>query len=124
MGLKRYILQAYREGSVEHLYTRVLVDGGIRWNSAYVMIERALKLRHAIDLFFLNYKHQGDGYDISRDLLTPQDWVDLDHFLGVLRPFKDLTKRMEGRADQAGLEGSHGSLYETLESLDVLFKKL
>ena len=123
-GLKRYILQAYREGSVEHLYTRVIVDGGIRWNSAYTMIERALKLRHAIDLFSLNYKHQGDGYDISQDLLTPQDWVDLDHFVGVLNPFKDLTKRMEGRADKAGLEGSHGSLYETLESLDVLFKKL
>ncbi|KAM0664390.1 hypothetical protein ACQRIU_006972 [Beauveria bassiana] len=88
------------------------------------MIERALKLRHAIDLFFLHYKHQGDGYDISKDLLTPQDWVDLDHFIGVLKPFKDLTKRMEGRADKAGLEGSHGSLYETLESLDVVFKKL
>ncbi|KAM3465671.1 hypothetical protein MY5147_009218 [Beauveria neobassiana] len=67
---------------------------------------------------------QGDGYDISQDLLTPQDWVDLDHFISVLKPFKDLTKRMEGRADKAGLEGSHGSLYETLESLDVLFKKL
>ncbi|KAJ2982028.1 hypothetical protein NQ176_g1656 [Zarea fungicola] len=118
------LLCAYREGSVEHLYTRVLVDGGIRWNSAYTMIERALKLRHAIDLFFLHYKHQADGYDISRDLLTPQDWVDLEHFLSVLKPFKDLTKRMEVRADKAGREGSHGSLYEILESLDVLFKKL
>jgi hypothetical protein len=52
--LKQYILQAYEEGGIEHLYTRVLVDGGIRWNSVYSMIERALKLRHAIDLFFLN----------------------------------------------------------------------
>ncbi|GKU12697.1 unnamed protein product, partial [Fusarium langsethiae] len=50
--LKQYILRAYDEGSIEHLYTRVLADGGIRWNSVYFMIERALKLRHAIDLFF------------------------------------------------------------------------
>lgn len=122
--LKRYILQAFDEGSIERLYTRVLVDGGIRWNSAYAMIERALKLRHAIDLFFLNYNYNGDGYDISQDILTPQDWIDLGHFLSILKPFKDLTKRMEGRANKAGREGSHGSLHETIESLDVLFKKL
>jgi hypothetical protein len=37
----------------------VLADGGIRWHSVYSMIERALKLRYAIDLFFLNYRHIG-----------------------------------------------------------------
>ncbi|KAM5354590.1 hypothetical protein ACJ41O_001237 [Fusarium nematophilum] len=121
--LRQYILHAYNEGGIEHLY--ILVDGGIRWNSVYSMIERALKLRHAIDLFFLNYSHVGaEGYDISQDILTPQDWVDLDHFLNILKPFKDLTKRMEGRANKAGSEGSHGSLHEIIESLDVLFKKL
>lgn len=122
--LRRYILQAYNGDSIENLYTRVLVDGGVRWNSAYAMIERALKLRHAIDLFFLHYTHNGDGYDISQDTITPQDWIDLEQFFNILKPFKDLTKRMEGRANKAGLEGSHGSLYEILESLDVLFKKL
>ncbi|KAM5354606.1 hypothetical protein ACJ41O_001253 [Fusarium nematophilum] len=123
--LRQYILHAYNEGSIEHLYTRVPVDGGIRWNSVYSMIERALKLRHAIDLFFLNYSHvDAEGYDISQDILTPQDWVDLDHFLNIPKPFKDLTKRMEGRANKAGSEGSHGSLHEIIESLDVLFKKL
>lgn len=122
--LKRYILQAYNQGSIEHLYTRLLVDGGVRWNSVYAMIERALKLRHAIDLFFLHYNHSGEGYDISQDVITPRDWADLEHIFIVLKPFKDLTKRMEGRANKAGLEGAHGSLYETVESLDILFKKL
>lgn len=122
--LKQYVLTAYEEGTIETLYTRVSVDGGIRWNSAYAMIERALKLRHAIDLFFLNYNHTSKEYNISQDILTSQDWIDLKHFLGILKPFKDLTKRMEGRANKAGLEGSHGSLHETLESLDVLFKEL
>lgn len=83
-----------------------------------------MKLRHAIDLFFLNYCYSGVGYDISQDVLTPQDWIDLHHFLDILKPFRDLTKRMEGRANRAGLEGSHGSLHETTESFDVLFKKL
>ena len=59
-----------------------------------------------------------------QDRLSKQDWLDLQHFHDVLKPFKDLTKRMEGRAAQAGFEGSHGALWETLESLDVLFKKL
>jgi hypothetical protein len=122
--LKQYILQAYEEDSIEQLYTRVLVDGGIRWNSVYAMIERALKLRHAIDLFFLHYSHVGEGYDISGDNLNPQDWVDLGHFHAILKPFKDLIQRMEGRANKIGREGSHGSLHETIESLDVLFKKL
>lgn len=88
------------------------------------MIERALKLRHTIDLFFLHCHSSGEGYDISQDEITPRDWADLEQFFNVLKLFKDLTKRMEGRANKAGLEGSHGSLYETLESLDVLFKKL
>jgi hypothetical protein len=69
-------------------------------------------------------RHINGEYDISQDILTPQDWTDLGHFLNILKPFKDLTKRMEGRANNAGIEGSHGSLHETIKSLNVLFKKL
>ncbi|KAM4059221.1 poly(ADP-ribose) polymerase catalytic domain-containing protein [Hirsutella rhossiliensis] len=47
---------------VKALLFGVLVDGGIRWNSAYAMIQRAVKLRHAIDLFFLNYCYGGVGF--------------------------------------------------------------
>jgi hypothetical protein len=124
--LKKYIAQAYQGTDIERLYTRVLVDGGIRWNSVYKMIKRAFRLRNAIDLFFHNYRHPADdrGYDILEDELSQQDWIDLQHFLDILKPFHDLTKRMEGRANRPGLEGSHGSLYETLEAMDVLFKKL
>lgn len=31
---------------------------------------------------------------------------------------------MEGRANKVGLDGSHNSLHETVESLDILFKEL
>ena len=31
---------------------------------------------------------------------------------------------MEGRANKEGFEGSHGALWETLESMDILFKHL
>ncbi|EMT74554.1 hypothetical protein FOC4_g10000130 [Fusarium odoratissimum] len=57
-------------------------------------------------------------------MLTSQDWINLEHFLDILKPFKDLIKRIEGQANKAGLKGSHGSLYETIKSLDVLFKEL
>ena len=141
--LKRYIAEAYKATDIGSLYQRVLVDGGIRWNSVYRMIERgkfkpiahlaygsdkailALKLRDAIDLFFLHWEPTSDNdVDISKDRLGKQDWIDFKHFYNILKPFKDLTKRMEGRASKAGLEGSHGALWETLEAMDVLFKRL
>ena len=100
------------------------MDEGIRWNSVYRMIERALKLRDAVDLFFLNYDYDDEDIDISQELLEKQDWIDLKDFYYVLKPFRDLTKWMEGRASKAGLDGSHGALWETLEAIDVLFKKL
>jgi hypothetical protein len=77
--LKQYVLTAYDEDSIECLYTRVLVDGGIRWNSAYAMIERALKLRRAIDLFFPNYTHIGKEYDIQGG-----DQLNSIHHRGIL----------------------------------------
>lgn len=75
--LKKYIVEACKAKDIEVLYQRVLVDGGIRWNSVYRMIERALKLRDAIDLFFLNYEYDDEDIDISQDKLEKQDWIDL-----------------------------------------------
>jgi hypothetical protein len=124
---RKYIRQVNegRDKDAQILYARVLIDGGIRWNSVYKMIKRALELREAIDLLLLYWEPpSSDDYDIREDKLTKQDWVDLQHFFEVLRPFKQLTQRMEGNALQAGLEGSHGALWETLESLDVLFRHL
>lgn len=83
---------------------------------------RALKLRNAINLFFLYYNHSIGRYDISQDAITQRDWTNLEHFVNILKPFRDLTKRIEVRASQAGFERSHGSSYETLGSLEVLKK--
>jgi hypothetical protein len=90
----------------------------------YAIIKRALKLCYAINLFFLYYLYSSKGYNILQDVITLRNLADLEQFFNVLKLFKDLTKRIEGRANKAGLEGAHGSLYETPESLDILFKKL
>jgi hypothetical protein len=82
---------------------RLLVDGGIRWNSTEAMISRcmfpfivfilladvaiilitleilALKLRAAIELYRLRWKlpSQKYAYGLRQDFLTEDDWADL-----------------------------------------------
>ena len=50
---KTYIAEAYKGTDIEGLYQRLLVDGGIRWNAVYRMIERG-KFMHSSDLQFVN----------------------------------------------------------------------
>ncbi len=111
----------------EIFYYQLLVDGGIRWNSIYYMIKRALKLRNAIDLYHLRWRKPSgkeNAYDLSQDKLTERDWTDLEHFFHLLRPLKKLTKKMQGNANKTGREGSYGAVWEVLKSMDWMFVKL
>lgn len=108
-------------------YYQLLVDGGVRWNSAYYMIKRALQLRPAIEYFFFRYEDPSDKsneYNLQADALTDQDWKELEALIKLLQPFKRLTKHMEGVANKFGQEGSHGAIWETLKSMDYMFSHL
>lgn len=125
-------LQATTAGTDKTFYYKLLQDGGIRWNSTYDMITRALKLRDALDLYLFRWQMPPkDGncqYDLSQDKLSAADWHELTRFQALLRPFKDMTKRLEGRADRRGLgsraEGTHGAIWEVLEAMDFMSSKL
>ncbi|EKG09241.1 Ribonuclease H-like protein, partial [Macrophomina phaseolina MS6] len=109
----------FDEDGDPEFYYQLLVDGGVRWNSVYYMIKRALRLRTVIDLFFLRYRYnKNDEEDMSKDALSNDDWHQLELFYALLKPFKDLTKHMEGNANKGGREGSHGALWETLKTMD------
>jgi hypothetical protein len=89
----------------------VLSDNSTRWNSTYYMIKRALKLRDQIDAFSINHRKE-----LEKDLLIEEEWDQLEAIHNILRPFKRVTKRLEGRAEK----GECGSLWEGLPALETL----
>jgi hypothetical protein len=89
----------------------VLSDNSTRWNSTYYMIKRALKLRDQINVF--SNKHRKE---LEKDLLMDEEWDQLEAIHNILRPFKRVTKRLEGRAEK----GECGSLWEGLPALETL----
>lgn len=96
-------------------------DTGVRWNSTYSMIQRALRLQPAIQRYCREWRPaNSDSYDLSNDFLDPQDWEELRHFGELLQPFERATKRVEGNA----YTGSHGALWEVISIMDYLFVKL
>src|SRR5277367_1571197 len=89
----------------------VLSDNSTRWNSTYYMIKRALKLRDQINAFSIKHRKE-----LEKDILTDEDWDQLEAIHNILRPFKRVTKRLEGRAEK----GECGSLWEGLPALETL----
>ena len=89
----------------------VILDNSTRWNSTYNSIQRGLKLREAINVFLYRF-----GSEINEDHLTTDEWQQLEAIEEALRPFKEMTLRLEGLAKQ----GSHGVIWEALPALDLL----
>jgi hypothetical protein len=101
--------------------TMLIRDNDTRWNSCYMMIERALKKRREIELFTSRSERLPPKKRVPvEDQLTEEDWNVLTEAFRVLQPFYYLTKRSEGRAKT----GSHGGLWEALTSLDFLINGL
>jgi hypothetical protein len=65
------------------------------------MIKRALKLRDQINAFSIKHRKE-----LEKDILTDEDWDQLEAIHHILRPFKRVIKRLEGRAEK----GECGSL--------------
>ena len=57
---------------------------------------------------------------MRNDLLTDDDWAQLEQLATALTPFKFITKRMEGNAGSA----HHGSIWEALPGLEYLMQKM
>jgi hypothetical protein len=103
------IKQFSAKDSEDFNHLKLIVDNATRWNSLYLMIERALKLRDRIDRFCIDYadtmhgsstkKAQTDdelAHLLKNDTLNGDDWIALSEVVFILRPFYDLTKRAEG----------------------------
>ncbi|TKA81632.1 hypothetical protein B0A49_01266, partial [Cryomyces minteri] len=115
--------QLFRSKQQDLQATKLLlltVNGGIRWNSTHDMIERALQLKDAIDLYVNHAKQVLETADIVKDELTLEDWQELTELRDLLQPMKETTKRLEGNAHT----GAYGALWESLGALDFLLDHL
>ena len=109
----------------DHAELLLIKDGGVRWNSTYFMLRRALLLRKAIDKYLLAWrKPANDSYDLSQDALTDDDWQQVERLVKILKPFISATKRMEGDANSPGVEGSYGALWESITNIELLHQIL
>jgi hypothetical protein len=109
-----------REAGVDckRLY-ELVVNGGIRWNSTCDMIERAFKLKDAIELYQHAFKDDNTA-PLANDLLTSDDWLELKDILNLLLPLKIASKNVQSD----GKDCKHGSLFESLQAIDWLLDKL
>jgi hypothetical protein len=89
----------------------VILENSTRWNSTFLSIQRGLRLKSCIQLFLLQHSDA-----LNQDLLTEEDWNQLENISKALKPFWEVTMRLQGHA----IAGSHGAIWEALPSLDYL----
>ena len=103
------------------------MDGGIRWNSSYMMIRRGLELREALDTYALQLHVSKDAFDketAENDYLHDDEWKTLEVIRDQLEPFFRLTKDLEVNPDlkDDAIKASHGALWEGLPVLEHILQ--
>jgi hypothetical protein len=93
---------------------RLVTNGGIRWNSTYLMIERAILLRDALTLY---QSHEEANID-KDDLLDREDWDELADLRALLEPIHEVSMHVQSVGTTAG------ALHNTLTSMDYLMHHL
>lgn len=90
-----------------------------RWNSTFLMIQRAIRKREQIDHFitYLDTKAAEPRQRVPvQDHLSPQDWLLLAEIQSLLKPLYEITMRCQGWAK----EGRYGALWEVMIGMEYL----
>lgn len=104
------------QGGSEELAPKA--DNRTRWNSTFCMLQRALTLRKAVDLFCLQYI---ESKELDKSFkLDDLAWSRLQSLCDILQYFEYATKPLEGSASQ----GHHGALWECPPAMELLLKQL
>ncbi|OHW95676.1 transposase-like protein [Colletotrichum incanum] len=98
----------------------VVSNNDTRWNSTYLMIERALRKQTDIRAFIFALEGEQDKAKRipAEDILSNDDWCVLGEVNEILRPLYSQTMRTQGQ----GNGGSHGSLWEVLVGMEYLLE--
>jgi hypothetical protein len=97
-------------------------DGGVQWNSVYLMLLLCLELKDAIKRFIRHLKRDkntsdDDDFCPLTDGLSDDDWDDVKKLVDFLQAPYEMTKRLEGKNSASGF----GSLWQTLPNLQALW---
>ncbi|KAJ3455336.1 hypothetical protein MRS44_013936 [Fusarium solani] len=90
-----------------------------RWNSTFLMIQRAIHKREQIDHFitYLDTKAAEPRQRVPVQYhLSPQDWFLLAEIQSLLKPLYEITIRCQGWAKQ----GRYGALWEVMIGMEYL----
>lgn len=115
---RRYFESKQREVCDSRIY-QLVANGGIRWNSDLEMIERALKLRDALQLYQDHYSIDEADTLEQEDCLSADDWIELTELKELLQPIKDASVRCQ----TVPVDGCHGALWQTLSTTEWLLAK-
>lgn len=98
----------------------VILNNETRWNSTYMMIERALKKQTDIRAFI--FALEGEQDEAKRipaaDILSNEDWRVLGEVNAILKPIYLQTMRTQGWGKGDG----HGRLWEVLVGMEYLLE--
>jgi hypothetical protein len=119
-------------GVAEGKRWKLVLDGGVRWNSTYLMIRRALELKEALNTYAAQLNVSKDVLDketFNNDYLSSEEWDILFFIKQQLQPLFYLTKDLEGNPDllEGAGKASHGALWEILPAFEFIlghFEKL
>ncbi|EAQ87601.1 hypothetical protein CHGG_04220 [Chaetomium globosum CBS 148.51] len=97
-------------------------DNSTRWNSTYLMIERAVRKRNDINSFILELDLESDGDKRipDADKLTTDDWKALIEIKTILEPLYKLTIKTQGW----GQSGTSGRLSDVLMGMEYVLGHL
>jgi hypothetical protein len=89
----------HNEGKAKSRIWKLVLDGGIYWNSIYAIIKHALELREVLEVYAFKLRSSTDSYNretFTDDLLNDKDWEVLEIIRDHLEPLFLLMKSLEG----------------------------
>jgi hypothetical protein len=94
-------------------------NNATRWNSTYLMIERAWRKRADIQAYLYQLEAEGDGPD-EEDILTSGEWKLLGEIQQILEPIFRMTMETQGH----GKKGNRPYLWEVMTGMEYIMEQL
>jgi hypothetical protein len=100
----------------------MIQNNATRWNSTYLMIQRAhVKRRELVDYLDAADNNPDDRSSIpAGSILDGGDWRQLTELMSILEPFHEQTMRTQGQ----GVSDGHGRLWEVIIGIEFLLTYL
>jgi hypothetical protein len=100
----------------------VIQNNATRWNSTYMMIERALVKQSELNSSIQELGLEADASKRvpTADVLTSDDWKVLREVSHILEPVYNMTMRTQGW----GTSGGHGRLWEVMTGMEFVLEHL